>query len=261
MSSWIVIPCLLTLREEFNKVSPNRDKGADGTIGDASHTSSSDHTPDEDSDKLRNKDSDHVNEVHALDIDSSGPWPDGVHGDVKGSWFDNKIHDIIAEEKRRWNDPNDMCRLNYIIWRGVIYDKDNNWVGVDYTGSDDHTNHAHFSGRYETQAENDTRPWGVWEEEMSAADFANAFKDPSVQAAFRTMLATAYSDDNGIQIYNKANDENPKEVKRLGEYTTGGPGTATDRIENKVGEVLQKLDELAQLLASHNAGLVEGKNL
>jgi hypothetical protein len=163
MSAWVVIPSLLKLRDEFNLVSPKRDKGSDGTIGDSSHTSSSDHTPDEDSSKLRNKDADHTNEVHALDIDSTGPWPDGKRGDIKGSWFDQKIHMIIATEKKRWEDPKDMCRLNYIIWCGVIYDKDNDWVGVPYHGtSDPHTGHAHFSARYETRAESDIRSWGVY---------------------------------------------------------------------------------------------------
>jgi hypothetical protein len=161
MSNWVVVPCLLCLRDEFNAVSPKRDKGADGTISDSNHTSSSDHTPDEDSSVLRNKDADKVNEVHALDVDSTGPWPDGKRGDIQGSWFDKKIHAIIALEKRRWNDPNDMCRLNYVIWRGHIYDKDNNFEAWVYDGDDPHTNHVHFSGRYETRAENDKRPWGV----------------------------------------------------------------------------------------------------
>lgn len=166
MSDWIVIPCLKALQKEFDEVNPNRDKGAEGFVGDSSHTSTSDHTPDEDSDNLKNKDSDHVNEVHAYDCDSTGPWPDGQRGDIKGSWFDKKIHQIVADEKKRWNDPNDMCRLNYIIWFGEIFDKDNNWAPKPYTGSDPHTNHAHCSARYETRAENDTSSWHVSEDEM-----------------------------------------------------------------------------------------------
>jgi hypothetical protein len=103
MSSWVVIPCLLALRDEFNQISPNRDKGADGTIGDSNHTSSSDHTPDEDSSKLENKDSDHKNEVHALDIDSSGPWP-------AGRSFKSMVMDVIAGEKAKWLDANDYVQ-------------------------------------------------------------------------------------------------------------------------------------------------------
>lgn len=157
MSSWVVVPCLLTLRGEFDRVSPKRDKGADGTIADSNHTSSSDHTPDEDSSVLRDKDADHINEVHGLDIDSSGPWPDGW------AWFDAKIKSIVAEEKRRWLDPNDVCRLEYVIWNRQIYSRSRDFAARPYTGSSDpHTNHAHFSARYLTQAESDTRPWGVY---------------------------------------------------------------------------------------------------
>ncbi len=145
----------MTLRSEFNAVSPQRDKGADGTIGDSNHTSSSDHTPDEDSSVLRDKDSDKINEVHGLDIDSSGPWPGGW------TWFDRTVKAIIAEERRRWLDPNDMCRLHYVIWNKRIYSQSNDFLGEAYPGDDPHTNHAHFSARYETRAENDTRPWGV----------------------------------------------------------------------------------------------------
>lgn len=164
MSAWVVVPSLLKLRDEFNLVSPHRDKGADGTIGDTAHAAggSSDHLPDEDYAALRNKDSDHKNEVHALDIDSTGPWPDKKAGDIAGSWFDNKIHQLIAVEKKRWLDPKDMCRLHYIIWRGMIYSTSTDWAGKTYTGADKHFNHAHFSARYETRAEEDIRPWGVY---------------------------------------------------------------------------------------------------
>lgn len=162
MSAWIVVPSLLALRDEFDAVSPRRDKGADGTIGDSAHTSSSDHTPDEDSDVLRGRDADKINEVHALDIDSSGPWPDS-------GWLDRKIKELIAEERRRWLDPGDMCRLRYIIWNKRIYSQGNDFVGEAYGGDDPHTDHAHFSARYETRAENDTRPWGVLEDDMLTA--------------------------------------------------------------------------------------------
>jgi hypothetical protein len=62
MSAWVVVPNLLKLRDEFNLVSPKRDKGSDGTIGDSNHNSSSDHTPDEDSRVLKDHDADNKNE-------------------------------------------------------------------------------------------------------------------------------------------------------------------------------------------------------
>lgn len=183
-SSWEVVACLLVLRTEFNLVSPKRDKGADGTIGDSAHASTSDHTPDEVSSALKNKDADKINEVHALDIDSSGPWPDGKAGHIKGSWFDKQIHRLIAEEKRRWKDPNDMCRLHYIIWNKVIYSQSNDFEGEAYHGDDPHTNHAHFSARYETRAEKDIRTWGVYVPPKPATE-----ELPVDQATFNKLMS------------------------------------------------------------------------
>lgn len=157
MSAWVVVPALLALRDEFNKLAPARDRGADGTVGDTAHTSASDHTPDEDSDVLRDHDPDSKNEVHALDIDSTGPW---------STSFDQIIKGIVARERARWLDPNDKCRLKYVIWNRRIYGTSNDFAGEAYTEKDPHTGHAHFSGRYETVCENDVRPWGVYQEDI-----------------------------------------------------------------------------------------------
>ena len=162
MSDWVLVPCLVTLRGEFNAVAPARDKGADGSIGDSAHTSSSDHTPDEDSDILRDHDSDAKNEVHALDTDSSGPWPDGKGGGA-GDWFDRQILAIV---ERHQNGEDD--RLQYVIWRGRIANRSiGNYRWRTYTSKvgDLHFDHAHFSSRYTTAQEQDTSPWGVLEEE------------------------------------------------------------------------------------------------
>jgi hypothetical protein len=248
MSDWVCIPCLLTLRDEFNLVAPKRDKGEEGTIGDVAHAAggTSDHLPDEDFPKLRYKDSDHKNEVHALDIDATGPWPDGKGGEA-GGWFDRQIHRIIAEERRRWLDPNDMCRLEYIIWRGMIYDKDNDWAGVRYNLSDQHFGHAHFSGRYETRAESDTRTWGVYvppappkDEEIPVKqeDFNNlmvgALKDPDVQNALL---------DN-VKVTDYADPEKPQRVLSLRQwigYTEG---------RGQVNEVLDQLAAISNKLGA-----------
>lgn len=235
MSSWVVIPCLKALQAEFDEEAPHRDKGAEGFKADENHSSSSDHQADEDSDKLRNKDSDHVNEVHAYDCDSTGPWPDGKRGDIKGSWFDKKIHHLVDLERQKWRDPNDMCRLNYVIWFDQIADKDNDFQWEPYTATDDpHTNHAHFSGRYETQAENDTRPWGIAEDDMpSLEEIANAVWNRQqingiggVQAAYQTLADTA---------------------------------GRTNIIMYDVKKVLTELETIKATLDAHVAGLVEGQ--
>ncbi len=154
MSAWVLVPSLVSLRSEFNAIAPSRDKGADGSIGDIAHTSSSDHTPDEDSYVLRDHDADSKNEVHALDIDSTGPWPSGRS-------FRSIVMTVIANERNKWLDETDRCRLKYVIFDRKIYSQSSDFEPRNYSGSDPHTNHAHFSGRYETACENDTRPWGV----------------------------------------------------------------------------------------------------
>lgn len=152
MSDWILVPCLVTLRDEFNALSPKRDKGADGSIGDSAHTSSSDHSPDEDSTVLRGRDPDKVNEVHALDIDSTGPWPEP---------FDVIIRRLVAREKAEYESATMVGRLQNVIWNRRIASRSWGWTWRTHTGPDPHTNHAHFSARYLAATEADTRPWGV----------------------------------------------------------------------------------------------------
>lgn len=170
MSAWVLVPCLVQLRAEFNAVAPRRDKGADGAIGDSSHTSTSDHTPDEDSDALRDHDADSKNEVHALDIDSTGPWPDGRGGEA-GGWFDQQIRRIAAQELAEYLSSDVYGRLQYIIWRGQIISRSWGWSSWrTYSGPSKHFDHAHFSARYLTRTEADTRPWGVEEDDMPTAE-------------------------------------------------------------------------------------------
>lgn len=92
---------------------------------------------------------------------------------------------------------------------------------------------------------------------MSVADFAEAFKNPDVQAAFRTMLATCMTNP-GIKIYNQADDSSPHGTKEWADFIGGAAGTADDRIEKKVVELESKVDALTALIESHVAGLVEG---
>lgn len=208
MSEWIVIPSLLALRNEFNLLAPNRDKGADGTIGDTSHSSSSDHTPDEDSDVLRSRDADKINEVHALDIDSSGPWP-GASNLTQFQRFDAIVKKIIAQERKRWLDANDKCRTRYIIWNKRIYSQGNDFLGETYTGtSDPHINHAHISGRYETVCEQDISPWGVYkEEDMTKSEFMAWLDEYFASANGRLRVANAVVRTDNVVNINDPNGE------------------------------------------------------
>lgn len=137
MSAWRVAPCLLVLRDEFNELSPDRDKGADGTIGDTAHQNeTSDHNPDENG------------WVKADDVDSSGPWP-GTNFHTLVMFIVNRCRSGVEK------------RIRYIIHDHVIYHERDGFKGTAYTGSDPHVNHAHFSCNYDPSIFSQTQPWQI----------------------------------------------------------------------------------------------------
>jgi hypothetical protein len=271
MSSWVVIPCLKALQGEFDEASPagsGRDKGAEGFVGDQSHKSSSDHTPDEDSDVLRSKDSDAINEVHAYDCDSTGPWPDGKRGDIKGSWYDQKIHEIVDRERKRWLDPNDKCRLNYVIWFGQIADKDvDDFAWKPYTAtSDPHTNHAHFSARYETSCENDVSPWGVADDMPDKATLFAWLDEYFMQSkAMGTPPKPEAPVGHAVNCQRRPGAPFVEGQLMQYEYDSQVGQTVYDTektvtgIDTKVDTLTAKVDSMNDKLQAHFTGITEGQ--
>lgn len=150
MASWILVPCLVTLRNEFNVLAPSRDKASDGSIGDAAHaSSSSDHNPDE-TGATPYEDADNRNEVHAIDVDIDLR---------KSGWTMAKAVEIIVTRHRTGADD----RLQNVIYNRRIWSRSWGWTARSYTGSNPHDKHAHFSSRYTTAQEENTRPWGLLE--------------------------------------------------------------------------------------------------
>lgn len=152
MATWILVPCLVALRSEFNALAPGRDKASDGSIGDAAHSQvSSDHNPDE-TGRTPYEDADSINEVHAVDVDR----------DLRRSgWTMEKAVEIVVMRHRQGRDD----RLQNVIYNRRIWSRSWGWTARRYTGSNAHTQHAHFSARYTTAQERDTRPWGLLEAE------------------------------------------------------------------------------------------------
>jgi len=152
MVDWILVSCLVSLREEFNQLAPDRDKSSDGSIGDDAHaSSSSDHNPDE-TGATPYEDADSVNEVHAIDVD--------VNLRVPG-WTMERAVQIIVDRHRLGSDD----RLQNVIYNRRVWSRSWGWTEREYTGSNPHDKHAHFSSRYTTPEESDTRPWGLLEED------------------------------------------------------------------------------------------------
>ena len=149
MATWTLVPCLAALRGEFNDIAPRRDTASDGSIADAAHVAggNSDHIPDEESDALRDHDADSKNEVHAIDVDSSGPWPQGFSMELA---VQHILRRCRAGQERR---------LKYIIYNRRIWSASSGWVQRAYNGANPHDKHAHFSASYETAHEASTASW------------------------------------------------------------------------------------------------------
>jgi hypothetical protein len=149
------VPCLVSLRTEFNTLAPSRDRSSDGSIGDSAHaSSSSDHNPDETA-KTPFEDADSLNEVHAIDVDADLR---------KSGWSMTKAVEVIVTRHRTGADN----RLQNVIYNRRIWSASWGWTARTYTGSNPHDKHAHFSSRYTTAQEQDTRRWGLLEAEEAA---------------------------------------------------------------------------------------------
>lgn len=146
MASWILVPCLVKLRSEFNTIAPDRMKNSDGSVGDDAHQDSqSDHNPDE-TGNVPIRDADKVNEVHAIDVD--------IDLKVPGLSMEKTVQFLLA--RCRSGAEN---RLRYIIFNRRIWSASNDWREQAYRGKNPHTEHAHFSASYTSGREADTRSW------------------------------------------------------------------------------------------------------
>lgn len=150
MAVWVLVPCLKSLFAEFDQLAPNRDHATDGAVGDRAHAAkgSSDHLPDEETPALRSKDSDAVNEVHAIDVDRDLRLP---------GWSMERVVQILVTRCRSGAET----RLQYVIFNRRIWSRSWNWQARIYTGANPHDHHAHFSARYDTASEQNTKPWGL----------------------------------------------------------------------------------------------------
>lgn len=128
----VLTPALVALRDGFNVAFPNRSKDSDGWIGDEAHQETvSGHNPDDTPGvRAEYSDSDTTPEVRAIDVDVN------LNSAVT---MQNVIDRVLVT-------PNDLMRLNYIIYNRVIWSKSNGWRPAEYTGLDPHTGHSHWSG-------------------------------------------------------------------------------------------------------------------
>jgi hypothetical protein len=146
MADWMLIPCLTALFAEFDRIAPSRDHTSDGSVGDKIHQNEvSDHNPDE-TGAVPIHDADHINEVHAIDVDNNLNESDLSM---------EKVVQFLLARCRSGAEK----RLRYIIYNRRIWSASSGWVQRTYTGASPHTDHAHFSGSYETKFEASTASW------------------------------------------------------------------------------------------------------
>lgn len=154
--AWRVAESLLTLREQVNKLSPNRKKDSDGTIGNAEHaTRSSDHNPWLKDGKM--------GIVTAMDLT-----------DDEGHGIDSRA---LGEVIRLSKDP----RVKYIIADGQIANaasvtkrsvKYAPWAWSPYTGKNSHHHHVHISVQPQKALYDDASAWDLSRFDVTQEDAA-----------------------------------------------------------------------------------------
>lgn len=245
------VPASTALLEEFNELGPNRSKASDGTIGDLAHShSTSDHNPDETGNTGSASDGDFINEVHARDITSRGPWPPG--------WSMERCVQLILARCRNGQEK----RIRYIIYDGRIWSRNGGWVQQKYNGANKHVQHAHFSFMYgsgtgQSNPENITSPYGLLaaltadrqqqEEDMalSADDkkWITSTVTTAAEAAARTAVVGVLRDASAAALGKASGDNATDRAKRnLRDYlrtVVGGP--TEDDMQRATDAILAEL--------------------
>jgi hypothetical protein len=126
-----LVSSLSRLRQEVDRLWPERDRSSDGWIGDQLHQQrQSDHNPDR------------RGRVHALDLDVGGIDPVAV---VRVAC----LHPSTA----------------YVIWDHQIYSRRVSFIPKTYSGSDPHQTHIHVSVLHSIAGRRSRRSWlglGRW---------------------------------------------------------------------------------------------------
>jgi hypothetical protein len=209
MASWTLAPCLASLRDEFNRLAPRRDKSSDGSIGDARHAASrSDHNPDS------------RGIVHAIDVDEDLAQP-GLSMRAAA--------ELLVDRHRRGLDE----RLTYIIYERAIWSATHSWKRRVYTGSNPHDKHAHFSASNHPPLERDTRPFGLaalLEEDMPTA---KEIADELIPRLLKTGIGSSGVPTVGVALQTGAYQTTRKTldaVTALTKVVTGLPEEILDRL-------------------------------
>ena len=236
MASWILVPCLVRLRAEFDAIAPGRDTSSDGSVGDTAHQSGeSDHNPDE-TGNVPIRDADRTNEVHAIDVDVDLRTP-GLSME--------KVVQFLLGRCRSGAEK----RLRYIIYNRRIWSASNGWRQQRYTGANPHDHHAHFSSSYSTNYEASRASWHL--EDIGVALTADDKKWISAEIAKQVK---AQIDD--IWAYNVGRATGTPSQRADGALVTANLRTgslANDQVPKLADAVEQLSNQVAELRAALTA--------
>ena len=223
MADWILVACLKRLFAEFDQIAPHRDHASDGSIGDTAHQHEvSDHNPDE-TGSVPIHDADHINEVHAIDVDVDLREP--------GLTMETVVQFLLTRCRN-----GSEKRLRYIIYNRRIWEADNGWKQRAYTGASAHTEHAHFSASYDTAREASTASWHL--EDIPVA----------LTAADKKWITDQFAAiANAVWNHSEPDPNNPSYQRRFGgdmRLLEARREAMEERLDAKIAEIEAKVDAL-----------------
>ncbi|MFC7535011.1 hypothetical protein [Actinoplanes sp. GCM10030250] len=225
MANWVLVPCLVQLRTELNRIAPGRDRTSDGTIGDAAHQSSvSDHNDDEVG-RVPIHDADSKHEVHAFDADADLRTPNLT--------MEMVVQHILARCR-----SGAEVRLRYIIYNRRIWEASNSWKQRTYTGASPHTEHAHFSSSYVTAREANTASWHLEDIPVALTDADKTWLSAQIDAAATRAAERVWKQKLNIAVQPGA-APNLQEAGSILRYTS----SEHYRIESKVDDLSTEVEK------------------
>jgi len=230
MTDPVLTKSLARLRSDFNARFPGRDKTTDGWIGDWEHQQhTSGHNPDDTAGSLSEyTDADTIPEVRAIDVDK----------DLRDTKITMPM--VIAGILKT---PNDLKRLKYIIHNATIWTKSNGWVPKEYTGTNDHTEHAHFSG--DPAYDEDTTAWSVLTIGVPVATWDQGDENVAWATTSRTEALLKNLDAADYQIAGEATKRH--EVNGLKAQLARMEATLSELKDRPAGVVTVTADQVTQL--------------
>lgn len=232
----MLTPGMKNLGNQFNRRWPDRYGDSDGAQGDYAHQQgTSDHNPDDT--QYHNAgwdgDSDSKKEIRAIDVDK----------DLNDSSCD--MQDVIDHMRKL---PNLGSVIRYMIYDGKMYHVDDDFEPTNYTGSNDHSHHAHFSGaRSQSSDENTTFDFKFEEVgDMALTD------DDAKKVAYHVWNYMMGDPETDNTKQSSAGWWQRSSMQRA--------HTTQEVVKEEVAALAAQVQALTDLVESHIAGLLEGES-